>query len=136
MSPRTILILLTTAVLAVSTALSDVIKQGTLQATSDGVDVTLRWVTEDEANVLLFEVERRSGTEGSFVKIGQIDPKGPSLYEFVDHSAFMKVTSIYQYRIKISFSGGQAPYYTNPLTVSHTVSGVKRTWGSIKAMFR
>jgi len=26
--------------------------------------------------------------------------------------------------------------YVGPLTVAHTVSGVRRTWGSIKAMFR
>lgn len=136
MSIRTTLLLLVAAAVATMPVLADVIKQGTLQATSDGVDVTLRWVTEDEEGVVLFEVERRSGTEGTFVKIGQTDPKGPSLYEFVDHSAFMKITSIYQYRIRISFSNGQPPFYTQPLTVSHTVSGVRRTWGSIKAMFR
>lgn len=136
MSIRTILLILLTAAVAAIPALADVITQGTLQATSDGVDVTLRWVTEDESGVVLFEVERRTGTEGAFMAIGQIDPKGPSLYEFVDHSAFMKTTSIYQYRIKISFTNGRATYYTNPLTVSHTVSGVRRTWGSIKAMFR
>ena len=86
--------------------------------------------------VVLFEIERRAGTEGAFMKIGQMDPKGPSLYEFVDHSACMKITSLYQYRIKISFSDGRVPYYTNALTVAHTVSGVRRKWGSIKAMFR
>jgi hypothetical protein len=117
-------------------ARADVIRQGTLQATSDGVDVTIRWMTEDESAVATFEIERRSGTDGIFTAIGNADPKGPSLYEFVDHSAFLKTMSVYQYRIKVSFSDGRAPFYTPPLTVSHTVSGVRRTWGSIKAMFR
>jgi hypothetical protein len=122
--------------LLAATAAADVIRTGTLQATSDGMDVTVRWVTEDESAVALFEIERRGGMDGEFVSIGHLDPKGPSLYEFVDHSAFMKTGAIYQYRIKVSFSNGQAAYYSNPLTVSHTVSGVRRTWGSIKAMFR
>ena len=136
MSIRVILSLLLAAFLCVAPAIADVIRPGTLQVTSDGVDVTVRWVTEEEAGVAIFEIERRGGTEGEFAPIGHLDPKGPSVYEFVDHSAFMKTGSIYQYRIKVSFSNGQAPYYTNPLTISHAVSGVRRTWGSIKAMFR
>jgi hypothetical protein len=132
----TVIAFLLAAAFVVATASADVIRQGTLQATSDGMDVTVRWMTEDEAAVAVFEVERRGGTDGEFMSIGHLDPKGPSLYEFVDHSAFMKTGAIYQYRIKVSFSNGQAAYYTNPLTISHTVSGVRRTWGSIKAMFR
>ena len=132
----TILTLLAALALVVVTAAADIIRQGTLQASSDGVDVTVRWMTEDETGVAAFEIERRGGTDGEFMAIGHLDPKGSSLYEFVDHSAFMKVGAIYQYRIRVSFADGRAPYYTNPLTISHTVSGVRRTWGSIKAMFR
>jgi hypothetical protein len=132
----TIISIVLVVALFVVTAMADVIRQGTLQASSDGVDVTVRWMTEDETGAAIFEIERRGGTDGEFVAIGRIDPKGPSLYEYVDHSAFMKTGAIYQYRIRVSFSNGQAPYYSNPLTISHTVSGVRRTWGSIKAMFR
>ncbi len=128
--------LILATLLVVSAGIADVIRQGTLQATSDGVAVTIRWVSDDENAVALFEIERRGGTDGEFAPIGHLDPKGPSVYEFVDNSAFMKAGSLYQYRIRISFSDGRAPYYTNPLTISHTVSGVRRTWGSIKAMFR
>ena len=115
---------------------ADVIKAGSFQANSDGVNVTLYWITEDESNIARFEIQRRSGFEGDFTTIATVDPKGSSLYEFVDHSAFRKITTIYQYRIKVVFSNGTNPVYAGPLTVSHTVSGVRRTWGSIKAMFR
>lgn len=114
---------------------SEVIKSGSFQATSDGANVTLRWLTEDETNVTRFEVERRSGVEGDFVVIGTLNAKGPSLYEFVDYSALRKAMGIYQYRIKIVFSNNTI-LYSQSVTVSHTVSGVRRTWGSIKAMFR
>ena len=117
-------------------AFGDAVKNGSFQASSDGINVSLRWVTEDEANIAHFEIERRAGVEGNFVSIGTIDPKGASMYEFVDYSAFRKTTTIYQYRIKVTFTNGTAPLYIGPLTVNHTVSGVRRTWGSIKAMFR
>jgi len=42
---------------------------------------------------------------------------------------------IFIYRLKIVDTNGQASY-SNEVSVSHNVSGVKRTWGSIKAMFR
>ncbi|MBI4547378.1 MAG: hypothetical protein HY707_05335 [Ignavibacteriae bacterium] len=117
-------------------AQSEIIKSGSFQASSDGINVTLHWITEDETNVARFEIERRTGTEGEFMSIGSVGVKGPSLYEFVDYSALNKAVTLYQYRIKIIFSNGANPIYTTTLTVSHTVSGVRRTWGSIKAMFR
>jgi hypothetical protein len=115
---------------------AEVIKSGSLQAISDDANVTLRWITEDETYVTRFEVGRRTGTDGEFVAIVSKDPKGPSLYEFVDYSAFRKTTTLYQYQIKVFFSNGAKPITFGPITVSHTVSGVRRTWGSIKAMFR
>jgi hypothetical protein len=115
---------------------ADIIKSNSLQASSDGVNITVRWITEDETNVARFEVERRTEGDAGYVSIATIDPKGPSLYEYVDRSAFRKTTTIYHYRIKISLKDGSDPVYTMDLPVSHTVSGVRRTWGSIKAMFR
>lgn len=117
-------------------AAADVIRSGSLQANSDGVNVTLRWITDDEATVAHFEVERRSGTDGAFISLATVDPKGSSLYEYIDNSAFRKIVTLYQYRVKIVYTNGTNPTYTGILTVSHTVSGVRRTWGSIKSMFR
>jgi hypothetical protein len=130
-----ILILLFVVGLLSSVAVGEVIKSGSLQATSDGSAVTIRWVTEDETNVTQFEIQR-AGVDGNFRPIASVDVKGPSLYEFVDYSAMMKTATIYQYRIQVVVAKGTNPAPTAPVTVSHTVSGVRRTWGSIKAMFR
>ena len=121
--------------LAFTITRADYIRSGTLQGRSDGSTVTLSWVTDDETNIVRFEIERRVGTSGDFGYIASVSPKGPSLYEFVDHSAFKVMSTLYQYRIKIVFTDNSAAY-VGPVTVSHSVSGVKRTWGSIKAMFR
>ncbi|HUL43099.1 MAG TPA: hypothetical protein VLY03_01955 [Bacteroidota bacterium] len=120
-----------------SIARGDIIQSGSLQASSDGIDVTIRWSTVDESNVAYFDVQRSSGLNGTFVSLGQrILPKGPSLYQFIDRTAFMRTASVYQYRIVVYGPGDVALYTSSPITVTHSVSGVRRTWGSIKSLFR
>lgn len=122
-------------VLAVITS-AGVIREGTMQARSDGSNVAIQWGTADESNIKEFVIERRSGTVGEFISIAVISKKGSnSFYEYIDKSAFKTTGSIYQYRIKSVASSGSLEY-SNIITVSHNVSGVKRTWGSLKAMFR
>src|SRR5262245_41080461 len=118
-SMRSLSIFLTLLVFCGVLAFAEIIKSGSFQASSDGVNVTLRWLTEDEKDVAHFEIERRSGASGQFALLSAVDVKGASLYEFIDHSAFEKIASLYQYRIKIVYSNGAAPTYSTVLTVSH-----------------
>lgn len=119
-----------------SILISQVIKPSSLQAYSDGSVITIKFNTENEQNVDKFYIERRQGTEGAFVRIATLNPKGPSLYEYIDQSAFKITANIYQYQIRVTFTNGMADELVGPVTVSHSVNSVKRTWGSIKAMFR
>ena len=119
--------------------LAGVIRSGSLQAFSDGINITIRWVTENENNIISFEILRSTSYNGGYGSIATIDPKGPSVYEFVDNSAFKRTTTIYFYRIKVKYSNSESYYPAlnePPITVNHNVSGVRKTWGSIKAMFR
>lgn len=131
-----ILILLFSAFLY-STVFAGAIKEGSLNASSDGTSITLRWVSEDENGVLKFVIERKAGISGSFMLLAELTPRGNnSSYQYVDETAFRIVSeSIYKYQIKIVFTNGSTAYY-GPITVSHKTSDVRRTWGSIKAMFR
>jgi hypothetical protein len=117
-------------------ASTQVVKLSTLQAFSDGSVITLRWNTEDESNVTNFVIERRVSTSGAFIELTLLNPKGSSLYEFVDKTAFRSTATLYQYQIKVKFSNGNPEQVVGPISVSHSVNSVKRTWGSIKAMFR
>jgi hypothetical protein len=133
---RTLLILV---LLIVSTlvAVGGPIQDRSFSARSDGSYITLQWVSQDEAGVLRYELERRAGTNGQFVTIEQVAPRGNNIaYAYVDQTPFMRTTeSIYYYRINVVYANGSSVYY-GPITVSHSVSSVRRTWGSIKAMFR
>jgi len=106
-------------------------------ARSEDGNVILEWWTGQESNVKSFIVERKSGTSPFFQEIGEsVAPKGSnSYYQFIDESAFKSTDSFYVYRIKILDEDGNVGH-SREVGVSHTVSSVKRTWGSIKAMFR
>ncbi len=107
-------------------------------AQSNGTDIIVRWVTVDETGVQKFEVLRRSGMSGDFFVIGTIDQlKGGnnSTYEYVDKSVFKSSAGLYQYKIRVINGETPAPE-TEIVTVSHLASAAKRTWGSIKALFR
>ena len=110
------------------------IKDGSLSAFSNGSGIVVRWISDDEQDVRGYQVERRAGADGAFMQL--TDPyiacKGNgSSYEFLDNTAFRVTDNLYQYRVTAIGNGNT--YY---VTVTHNISSVKRTWGSIKAMFR
>ncbi|MBI4535641.1 MAG: hypothetical protein HY708_05130 [Ignavibacteriae bacterium] len=114
-----------------------IIKDGSFTASSDGTNIRIRWASEDEVGVARYELERMAGVSGSFFLLVQISPKGNnSSYEFVDETALRLTESIYKYQLKVVFANNDPPLYYGPITVSHNPSSVRRTWGSIKAMFR
>ena len=133
---RRLIFLTLIAVLGVGTVLAIVIKDRPT-AQSNGSDVVIRWTTVDESGVQKFEVLRRSGWTGEFLVIGAIDQLrgNNSVYEFVDKSAFKAAGGLYQYKVRILNGQSPAPE-TETVSVSHVSSAAKRTWGSIKAMFR
>ena len=104
-------------------------------AKSESGNIKLEWKTSDESNVKQFVIERRTA-QGGFVYLQTITPKGSnSYYTFVDEAAYKTQDIVFSYRIKIVDGDGTASY-SSERYVSNSVSGVKRTWGSIKAMFR
>jgi hypothetical protein len=105
------------------------------QGRSDGEDIRLEWKTQEEVNLQHFKIERKT-PQSSFVDITTVQPKGSnSYYTYLDQSAYKPNNMIFIYRLKIVDTNGQVSY-SNEVSVSHSVSGVKSTWGSIKAMFR
>ncbi len=133
---RFLFLLLAIASLFVITYAGNIINEKPV-AYSSGGDIVIRWTTVNEAGVIRFDVLRRAGTSGDFTVIGSVDQlKGNnSTYEYVDRSVFKITSGIYEYKIRI-INGQNPPPETDFVSVLHTSSTAKRTWGSIKAMFR
>ncbi len=111
------------------------IRDGSLSAYSNGSAIVVRWVSDDERDVRGYMVERRTGVDGPFIQLTDpfLAPQGSGAsYEFIDNSVFRANDNLYQYRVTCVGSN-TAPYY---VIASYNSTGVRRTWGSIKAMFR
>ncbi|MDE3058324.1 MAG: hypothetical protein KGJ59_10245 [Bacteroidota bacterium] len=119
-------------------AFGGVIRQGTLNAYSSGSNIVVQWQTDDESNVAHFYVQRSTSVSDGFLDVSSaISPKGNNVtYQFTDYSVFKtSETNYYYYRIRIEGKDGTESYSETKL-VTHNTSGVRRTWGSLKAMFR
>jgi hypothetical protein len=106
-------------------------------ASSENGNVKLEWKSQEENNLRHYVIQRKSATS-SFIDIATIQPKGNnSYYSYIDESAYKSQDLLFVYRLKIvDDDQDRSTTYTPGISVSHNVSGVKRTWGSIKAMFR
>ena len=102
---------------------------------SDADNVVLSWHTTIEDNLDETAIERKV-VNGAFTNIDVVPAKGNnSSYTYVDDNAFKVEGGIYVYRLKFINNDGSFSY-SSEQTVTHLTSVSKKTWGSIKAMFR
>jgi hypothetical protein len=141
MAMRTLITILTIGILAVITMRAADPALQSFQARSTGKAVSVEWRSGTEGGVVRYEIER-AGTDGVFRLVAAVVAKGSNhTYQFTDDEAFAKRddASVAQgnlsYRLRI-VRDDQSAGYSNTVTVTHSVSGIKRTWGMIKEMFR
>lgn len=105
-------------------------------ARSEADNVRLEWQTGDESNLQKFVIERKT-PQSSFIEIQEVTPKGDnSYYTYLDENTYKANDLVFVYRLKMVDTDGTVTYLDQSTSVSLSISGVKRTWGSIKAMFR
>ena len=105
-------------------------------ARSDSDAILLEWKTGAEDNLSRFEIERSASEPNNFIHIGTVSAIGNNSYYYYRDEVMMNSSApLYYYRLKlIDNNGGHV--YSNTITVTHIISGVRSTWGSIKAIFR
>jgi len=105
-------------------------------AKSEPDAILLEWKTGLEDNLNRFEIERAASDPNNFIQIGTISAIGSnSYYYYRDEMQMNNVIPIYYYRLKLVNNNGSY-VYSNTISVTHIISGVRSTWGSIKAIFR
>lgn len=99
--------------------------------------ILLEWKTGAEDNLNRFEIERSASAPNNYVSIGTVTAIGSnSYYYFRDNTSTQLFTGqIYYYRLKLVDNSGNH-VYSQTITVTHIISSVRDTWGSIKAIFR
>ena len=113
------------------------------RASSQNTDIVVEWETTNESQIKYFDIERSADNQ-IYQKIKTLDAKGkPSSYRYVDEEAFLKggedpiiqSAKIYSYRLKL-VQYDQTSNYTETISVTHQTSGIRKTWGMIKELFR
>lgn len=103
-------------------------------AAAAGHQVMVRWTSGSESGLQEYQVQRSAdGTH--FTVVGTVNPLGSGhTYSYTDEDLFKNPQTWY-YRIA-AVKPGTATEYTQSREVSMISSGIRRTWGSIKMMFR
>ncbi len=102
---------------------------------SEGDNIVLEWKVSEENNLNHYVIKRSSDFTNYF-EIAQVSPhSGNQFYTYTDKTAYKTSDMVFSYQLVIVDNDGTSTTLA-PVSVSHSVSAVKRTWGSIKAMFR
>jgi hypothetical protein len=105
-------------------------------ATPTNNRVTITWVTKSEAGVSRFLI-MRSMDDKTFSEIGSVPARGTAgNYSFTDANVVFKETQTFFYKIRAVRRDNSQVEESGSLLVNPNISGIFRTWGAIKAMFR
>ncbi len=100
---------------------------------SDGT-ILIDWTFDLDNNVDHYEIYRSTDVNGNFSHIGDAQ-KGT--FSFIDKTDLFKtMDKLFYYKIKAVGAGFSQTSNSRSVLYSISSSAAKRTWGSIKAMFR
>jgi hypothetical protein len=105
-------------------------------ATPSNNSVLIEWTTKSETGINKFAI-MRSSDDKSFFEIGSVVPvKDGQNYSFTDDNVVFKDTQTFFYKLRAVRADDSLVEETQSLPVHPNISGIYRTWGAIKAMFR
>ncbi len=104
---------------------------------NEGSDFVITWSTEIEEDVRAFEIQRRTtSSNDQFVKIHSVTGLGPGQqYEYRDSQVFKSNSDRLDYRLDVVYENGVREAIRDE-SMNFTSTAVRRTWGSLKAMFQ
>lgn len=100
-------------------------------------DLLVSWEADIEQEVREYEVQRMTRfTNNRFLKVKTIVPHGTAKpYLFRDDQVFKVGDEQVDYRLEVIYTNGVREQLARQ-SVNYTSTAIRRTWGSIKAMFQ
>ena len=99
-------------------------------------DFILLWQAEEEEDVRHYEVYRKTSFIAEFERIQEITAHGPNKeYRFKDDQVYKSASEELDYRLDVVFTNGLRQQVA-ARKLNYTPTAIRRTWGSIKAMFQ
>jgi hypothetical protein len=104
--------------------------------------ILLEWKSGLEDNLHHFDIERSASNTNNFIKIGSLNAIGNNSYYYYRDEITSRPpgspfepSPIFFYRLKMVDNNGNFSF-SQTISVTHIISSVRSTWGSIKAIFR
>lgn len=107
------------------------------RVTEDPGGMVITWQVDAEEDVREYELLRMTRfTNNRFVRVEAFTPHGiQKAYSFRDSQVFKTSTEQVDYQLEVVYSNGQREQLARE-QVNYTSTAIRRTWGSIKAMFQ
>jgi hypothetical protein len=134
---RVVLILTLLLLAGWSLSANRVLLKDGIQVDTVNSDMVLTWEAMVEEGVDRYLIMRRaSSIQSDFREIGTVGAKGSDLqYRFVDRELYKASSEQVEYELWAMFASGERAMLTQ-VSMNYTPTAVRRTWGSIKAMFQ
>ena len=104
----------------------------------DNDNADLSWTANGETSSMQFIIERKT-SQTDFVNIHTVPVNSTHTYQYIDRSIYKTSGISYSYQIllvDINNANNIICSSNEKLLIPNGISGIKSTWGSIKAMFR
>lgn len=105
-------------------------------------EIEVAWLVQNEENLLHYNLRRKMTQDNEFVEIAQLQPEPPGnqgqlRYQYLDRNVFRTSAASEPviYELEAVFTDGERRFI-GQAEVNYTSTAVRRTWGSIKAMFQ
>lgn len=107
------------------------------QVVPEGRDFVIKWQMETEDEVRGYELTRRTPySNQQFVKVQELSAHGIGIpYQFRDDQVYKSASDQLDYRLEVVYENGLREVVLTQ-SVNYTSTAIRRTWGSIKAMFQ
>lgn len=113
----------------------------TVQNTTN-TEIQLSWTVSKEVQVDYYIVKRKMSHQNDFQELGTISINNGrneldgKVYEFLDKNVFKQSTASEPVIYTLYSSTAGNTHFVAQVDVNYTTTAIRRTWGSIKAMFQ
>lgn len=99
-------------------------------------DFVITWQAQVEDNVRMYELRRKTSYSEQFTPVTEVTARGADVtYRYVDDEVYKAASEQVDYELVVTYTNGTQEMVTQR-QVNYTPTAVRRTWGSIKAMFQ
>ena len=130
------LLLLLVLLLAGASLWAGSVKLDYFKVDRQGNNFLIAWKAEIEQDVRSYELFRKTSFAADFSSIQVLNAHGVGKeYQFNDDQVYKAASEQVDYRLEVVFTNGLRQQVAER-KVNYTPTAIRRTWGSIKAMFQ